>query len=195
MSNTRRDCFVRCLAHLWWDCACLAMLPAFAAEVAPAPYRIQPGDVLVIAVWKEPEMQGEYLVRPDGGVSMVLAGDVMAAGRSVGELQEVIKERLQSFVPNAAVTVTVKAINGNRIYVIGKVNRPGEFLLQRPMDVMQALALAGGPTTFAALDDIRILRRDGEQQSSIPFRYGDVERGRALEQNIVLHGGDTVVVP
>lgn len=184
---TRIVCWLVC----WFACA-----GAIAAEpAAVTPYRIQPGDVLVISVWKETDLQGEYLVRPDGGVSMPLAGDLPAAGNSVAELQTIIKERLRTYVPNAAVTVTVKAINGNRIYVIGKVNRPGEFLLQRPMDVMQALALAGGPTTFADLDDIRILRRDGERQSSIGFKYSQIERGRALEQNVLLQGGDTVVVP
>jgi polysaccharide export outer membrane protein len=187
----RAAAWIACGFACWLLCA-----GAYAAgTTAAAPYRIQPGDVLVISVWKEPDLQGEYLVRPDGGVSMPLAGDVAAAGNSVGDLQVLIKERLQTYVPNAAVTVTVKAINGNRIYVIGKVNRPGEFILQRPMDVMQALALAGGPTTFADVDDIRILRRDTDRQTSIGFKYSEVERGRRLEQNVLLQGGDTVVVP
>jgi polysaccharide export outer membrane protein len=91
--------------------------------------------------------------------------------------------------------VALKQIGGNRIYVIGKVNRPGEYVFTRPVDVMQALSLAGGTTPFAALNDIVILRRENSRQKSIRFRYTDVENGRDLEQNIELRSNDTVVVP
>jgi polysaccharide export outer membrane protein len=93
------------------------------------------------------------------------------------------------------VTVAVKTVGGNRVYVIGKVNRPGDFPLTGPIDVMQALSLAGGATPFADTNDIRILRRDGERETSIRFRYHDIARGRRLDQNILLQNGDTVVVP
>jgi polysaccharide biosynthesis/export protein len=98
-------------------------------------------------------------------------------------------------VPDAVVTVQVKAASGNRVFVIGKVNRPGDFALIRPIDVMQALSLAGGATPFADTNGIRVLHRDGSRQTAIRFRYSDVARGRHLEQNIVLQSGDTVVVP
>jgi polysaccharide export outer membrane protein len=81
------------------------------------------------------------------------------------------------------------------VYVLGKVNRPGEFAFARPIDVMQALALAGGATSYADVNDIHILRRDADRTVAIPFRYGDVERGRNLQQNVQLQSGDTVVVP
>jgi polysaccharide export outer membrane protein len=93
------------------------------------------------------------------------------------------------------VTIGVKQIGGNRVYVIGKVNRPGEFPFSQPIDVMQALSLAGGTTSFATLDEIHILRRVQGKQIALRFKYGEVERGRALEQNILLKSGDTVVVP
>lgn len=158
-------------------------------------YRIQPGDVLIVSVWKEQDMLSEVLVRSDGGLSFPLAGELDAAGKTVEELREAIDQRLQKFIPNAVVTVAVKLIGGNRVYVIGKVNRPGEFSFNRPLDVMQALSLAGGTTSFAALNDIKILRRENGKQQSIAFRYADVESGRRLEQNIQLKSGDTVVVP
>jgi polysaccharide export outer membrane protein len=162
---------------------------------AAASYLLQPGDVLVVAVWKEPELSLELLVRPDGGISMPLAGDIDAAGRSTEQVRATIDERLRKFVPDPSVTVAVKAASGNQVFIIGKVNRPGEYPMNRPLDVMQVLSLAGGATPFASLNDIRVLRREGERQVSIPFHYGDVESGRHLEQNIVLRGGDTVVVP
>jgi polysaccharide biosynthesis/export protein len=158
-------------------------------------YLLQPGDVLVVAVWKEPELSLELLVRPDGGFSMPLAGEIDAAGRTTEQVRATIDERLHKFIPDPSVTVAVKAASGNQVFIIGKVNRPGQYPMNRPLDVMQVLSLAGGATPFASLNDIRVLRREGERQVSIPFHYGDVESGRHLEQNIVLRGGDTVVVP
>jgi polysaccharide export outer membrane protein len=164
------------------------------AAVAP-PYKLQPGDLVSIAVWKEPELTTDVLIRPDGGLSFPLAGDIAAAGTTVAQLASTIDQRLRDYIPKPVVTVALKQIGGNRIYVLGKVNRPGEFPFARPIDVMQALALAGGATTYAELNDIHILRRESDTQVAIPFRYGDVERGRGLPQNVLLQSGDTVVVP
>jgi len=162
---------------------------------APSEYRLRPGDLLTISVWKEPDLQGDILVRPDGGLSFALAGEVQAAGHTVEELTTLLQDKLRKYIPDAVVTVIVKAAVGNRIYVIGKVNRPGDFPLTGPIDVMQALTLAGGATPFAHTNGIRILRRDGDRQVTLRFRYGDVEHGKRLDQNIVLQNGDTVVVP
>src|SRR5580700_3043842 len=146
--------------------------------VDPAHYRLQPGDVLLISVWKEKDLEGEVLVRPDGGMSFPLAGDLDAAGRTVEEVRGVLAQRLKPFIPDPVVTVSVKSIGGNHVYVIGRVQRPGEFTFSRPVDVMQALSLAGGATPFAALNDIVILRRQNGAERVLPFRYGDVERGK-----------------
>ncbi len=169
---------------------------AASADAAARPgYLIQPGDVLQVAVWKETDLTAEVLVRPDGGISFPLAGELPAAGHTVADLTAMLEQRIRKLEPDAVVTVVVKTASGNRVYVIGKVNRPGEFPLIGQIDVMQALSLAGGATPFADTNGIRILRRDGKRQSSIVFRYNDVERGRKLEQNILLQSGDTVVVP
>lgn len=181
--------WLRLAAWLWLAIACAG------ARVDAAGYLIQPGDVLAVSVWKEPDLQSEVLVRPDGGMSFPLVGDVKAAGLNLDELRQIIDQRLRKYIPDPVVTVALKQIGGNRIYVVGKVNRPGEFSFTKPIDVMQALSLAGGATSFASLDDIQILRRDGEDQSSLRFRYSAVEKGRELKQNIVLRSGDTVVVP
>ena len=171
----------------------LSSLSVRAAETTP--YLIQPGDILVVSVWKETDLQSEVLVRPDGGLSLPLAGEFDAAGHSIEDLRAAIAQKLDKYVPNAVVTVSLKQLGGNRIYVIGKVNRPGEYLFVKAIDVMQALSLAGGATSFAALNDIQILRRDNGKQQAIAFRYAEVENGRKLDQNIVLRSGDTVVVP
>jgi polysaccharide export outer membrane protein len=158
-------------------------------------YVLQPGDELQIAVWKETDLKQDVVIRPDGGISFPLAGDLSAAGLSVAELTVALEKRVRRYEPDAVVTVMVKAAVGNRVYVIGKVNKPGDFALNRPIDVMQALSLAGGATPFANTNHIRVLRREGNHIRAIAFRYGDVQRGRRLDQNILLKSGDTVVVP
>ena len=179
--------------------AMLLLVTALAPQGARAadlePYLLQPGDVLQISVWKEQNLQTEALVRPDGGLTFPLSGEHQAAGLSIDALRLAIEERLRKFIPDPVVTVSLRVLGGNRIYVVGKVNRPGEYPFSRPLDIMQSLGLAGGATPFAALNDIRILRRENGKQVAIPFKYEEVERGRNLDQNILLKSGDTVVVP
>jgi polysaccharide export outer membrane protein len=182
------------LAGAWLAVAALAATPND-LSTDHEPYRVQPGDLLTVSVWKEESLQGEVLVRPDGGLSFPLVGDVAASGKSIQDLTREFTERLEHYIPKPVVTIQVKTIGGNRVYVVGKVTKPGEFAFSRPVDVMQALAMAGGTTEFAALNDIVILRRDNGQLKAIRFRYGDVERGRDLSQDVLLHSGDTVVVP
>jgi polysaccharide export outer membrane protein len=160
-----------------------------------APYKINAGDRLEISVWKEPDLQRTVLVRPDGAFSFPLAGEVRAEGRTVSDIATEVTGRLESFIPGLVVTVTVAEIGGNKIFVIGQVNRPGEFVVNPRVDVMQALSIAGGTTPFAALNDIKILRRSGGVQTVFRFRYGDVEKGQNLDQNVMLEVGDVVVVP
>jgi polysaccharide export outer membrane protein len=173
---------------------CAVTLAADSSAV-PDGYKLQPGDLLQVVVWKETDLQSEVLIRPDGGISFALAGDMQAAGRTTDELRQELETRVRKLVPGAVVTVSVKAANGNRVFVIGKVNKPGDFALNRPIDVMQAISLAGGITPFASADRIRVLHRDGAKQNSIRFRYSEVAKGHNLSQNILLQSGDTVIVP
>ena len=168
--------------------------PAPVAAASVAPYQLQPGDLLDISVWKEQELTREVLVRPDGGLSFPLAGELDTTGMTVDTLRMTLTTRLQRYLPNPVVTVAVKAVGG-RVYVLGKVNRAGEFPYSNPLDVMQAISLAGGTTPFAALNDIVILRRQNGREQALPFHYSEVARGRDLAQNIRLQSGDTVVVP
>jgi polysaccharide export outer membrane protein len=182
--------------------ASAAPLSAATPPAAPAntgapteAYTVKPGDVLAIAVWKEPDLQGPVLVRPDGSFSFPLAGQVDARGKTVAELQQTVTERLKKFISDPVVTVSISEVKGNKVYVLGQVNKPGEFIVNPRVDVMQALSMAGGTTAFAALGDIVILRRTEAGQQSLPFHYADVARGRNLQQNIMLQAGDVVVVP
>ena len=170
-------------------------LAAIAEPPAGGAYTVQPGDILAVSVWKEKDLQGDLLVRPDGGLSFPLAGDIQAIGHTVDEVRQLLEKGLKRYIPDPAVSVALKQIGGNFIYVIGKVNRPGQFPFSKPLDVMQALSLAGGMTPYAAVNEIRILQRDANGVKATPFHYSDVEKGRDLGQNIVLKSGDTVVVP
>ena len=187
----------------------LAALPAAAADgrekgqggpVAQEPpisedYRIGPEDVLEISVWKEEGLKKEVLVTPDGRISFPLAGDMQAAGKTARQLQQEIAQRLEKFMSDPVVSVSVLKIVGNKIYVIGRVNKPGEFVAGRYVDVLQGLSMAGGLTPFAAENDIKVLRRENGKDLVFPFRYSDVKKGENLEQNIILKGGDVLVVP
>jgi polysaccharide biosynthesis/export protein len=175
---------------------------ANAASVSTAPvndepggYLVQAGDVLTVTVWKETDLTGDVLVRPDFGMSFPLVGDLDARGKTVDQLRVEITERLKRYIPNPVVTVAAKAVAGNHIYVVGKVQKPGEYPMVRDVDVMQALSLAGGATPFAAVNDIIVLRRLSAGQIVLHFQYNDVARGQDLRENVVLQPGDTVVVP
>jgi polysaccharide biosynthesis/export protein len=168
----------------------------FAAESsATATYLVQPGDVLTVSVWREPSLQGPVLVRPDGGFSFPLAGEIDARQKSIADLQKLLAERLKKYISDPVVSVSVQEVKGNKIYVIGQVNKPGEFIMNPSLNVMQALSVAGGATAFAQTGGIIVLRRTGQGQISIPFRYADVSRGKDLQSNVDLQTGDIVVVP
>ena len=158
-------------------------------------YSFQPGDVLFISVWREESLQREVLVRPDGGFNFPLAGDIKAGGFTTRQLEQEISKKLEKYIPEPVVTVSLVQNLGNRIYVVGKVNKPGEYVINRRIDVMQALAMAGGMTPFADKDDIKIIRRQNGRQKTFAFDYSQVEDGQLLTQNITLMPGDTVVVP
>lgn len=192
-------------------CAGLAALsfvaaPAVAQRAAPAgaaqhafrdtPYTVMPGDTLSVSVWKEPDLSGPVLVRPDDTFSIPLVGQIDARDKTVTQLQQIVAQRLHKYISDPVVTVSVQDVKGNKIYVLGQVAKPGDFVVNPRVDVMQALSMAGGTTPFASLGNIVILRRleDGRQEA-IPFHYKEVANGRDLQQNITLQAGDVVVVP
>ena len=165
------------------------------AQSRDAAYRVRPGDKLFISVWKEEGLAQTAIVRPDGGFTFPLAGELNATGKTVAALAEEIRARLVRLIPEAVVTVDVAELRGARVYIIGQVQKPGEFTTLSTIDVLQALSMAGGVTAFASPGDIRILRRDAQGQKAISFDYDAIIRGRDLEQNITLEDGDVVIVP
>jgi polysaccharide export outer membrane protein len=173
--------------------AAMLAVPAASAQEAQ-PYTLNAGDALSVSVWREDELRRDLVVLPDGTISFPLAGSVSVAGLRTDEVEQLLAQRLAKYIPDAVVSVSVTGASGYRVYVIGAVNNPGEFQVPRRITVMQALSLAGGLNAFAGEDSIRVLRHEGGKTTAIPFEYSEVKRGRALETDIELKSGDTVVV-
>jgi len=159
-------------------------------------YRIGPGDVLNIEVWKDPALTRLVTVLPDGMISFPLVGELMAGDRTVAELKKEIESKITRYVPDSPLTVEVRQINSLHVYVLGRVNAPGRFVLTSNVTVLQALAIAGGPNAFANRSQIRILRQEGGKTIRSPaFDYDDVTAGKHLETNVLLQRGDVIYVP
>lgn len=175
---------------------CILWLSNQAISLAGDVYRLNPGDKLEITVWEEEKLKQEVVVLPDGTISFPLVGHVTAAGKTTEDLVKLLRERLNQFIPDSEINVRLLAAEGNVIYVTGEVAHPGAFVMKGPTDVMQALSMAGGLTSFAKKNSIIILRREADGRTqSFPFEYGDVEDGENIETNILLQSGDTIVAP
>jgi polysaccharide export outer membrane protein len=158
-------------------------------------YLIGPGDVLDISVWRDEALTRSCVVRPDGIISFPLIGELPAGGKTASRLKEDMEKKLERFLPSVTLSVEVKQINSMIIYVIGKVNTPGRFVMNSNVDVLQALATAGGLNVFAKRDRIKIFRQGKKETTIYPFQYDEVVDGRHLDQNIRLKRGDVVVIP
>jgi polysaccharide biosynthesis/export protein len=170
-----------------------------APKITPATtdpdYIIGPEDVIDINVWKEPDMTRIVPVRPDGKISLPLINDVQAAGSTPQQLATTVTDKLRKFLTEPQVTVIVTQINSQRVFVVGEVIRAGAFPLIPGMTVLQALASAGGFTTFADMKKIHVMRLVNGKHVEMPFNYREVLKGDNPDQNIKLEPGDTVVVP
>ena len=180
----------------------MAPLSAAAAEkkaaAIPSPeaaYIIGPGDVLTISVWKDESLTRNVPVRPDGKISFPLIGEITAGGKSVSQLKKEIEKKISPYVPQPTLSVGVQAINSLLVYIIGRVNNPGRFVLNTNINVLQGLAMAGGCNSFAKRNNIKIFRKHQGRTRILEFRYDDVTGGKHLEENIILQRGDVIVVP
>ena len=178
---------------------CAASRPQYdfdAERKATTGYSVGPGDVLQVNAWKNEALSQRVIVRPDGFITLPLVGDVQVGGRTVDKISAEIAARATKFYTEAPViSVEVAELHSYRIYVLGEVSRPGEFAPKAQVTVLQALALAGGFTRFAAPDRIVILRRDQNGERRIPFVYTQVVEEGDLRENLPLQTNDTLVIP
>ncbi|HET8541358.1 MAG TPA: polysaccharide biosynthesis/export family protein [Anaeromyxobacter sp.] len=157
-------------------------------------YRIGREDVLEVVVWHEPELTRVVPVRPDGKISLPLAGEVEAAGKTPAELQQGLAKILSPFIRDAAVAVLVREINGPRVFVLGEVTRPGGFPLRGPVSVVQAIALAGGRTEFGGDDVVWLRQKPDGTADRVELSFDDLVKGEAAGA-LWLRGGDVLYVP
>lgn len=181
-------------------------------------YKIQTGDQISVSVLEDPNLNQTVLVRPDGRITLPIAGSVRAEGLSPSRLEQVLQARFaRGFEITPTVTVSLRYIAGGggeveepeltTIYFLGQVQQPGPLVLEEPVSILKALALVGGPARFAKLDSIQIRRKvdpvdpdsetgedDGPEEILI-FNYELIEDGEIAQENIMLEDGDVVVVP
>jgi polysaccharide export outer membrane protein len=188
-------------AVLWVGLLSAGAQSSAPAKGAPAPlpqaspsYVIGADDTLYVSVWKEPDLTNTLPVRADGMISMPLLNDVQAAGLTPMQLAASITEKLKKFVSEPHVTVVVTAMTSQRLYCMGEVLHPGAMNLLPDMTVLQALATAGF-TQFANTKGIYVLRSQNGEQKKIPVNYRKLVKGQAMDQNLTLKPGDTIVVP
>ena len=167
---------------------------AVAADNAGS-YQLHQGDTVMISVWRQDALQKQVVVLPDGSITLPLVGRIEVAGLSTPEIERRITVKLKEYIPEPVVTVVIVGIDGNRAYVMGKVNKPGPLLISGPLTVLQAISIAGGFDKFADEGGIKVIRTKLEGQEIFPVRYKDIISGKDMSTNIQLKVGDTIVVP
>jgi polysaccharide export outer membrane protein len=166
-------------------------VPLASAPVDTRTFIIGAEDVLTIRVWREPELSGQFMVRPDGRISLPLVNEVQAAGQTPEQLTGAIIQGLSKYMNHPQVTVAVAQVNSRKYYIQGEVTRPGAYPLVVPTTVLEALVNAGGFREFANTKKIIILRKGKER---LQFNYKEVTKGKRTEQNILLQPGDQIIV-
>lgn len=179
---------------------CLALFAVLAwgglfGPASAADYTLHAGDQIQVSVWGEDTLDRELVVLPDGSITFPLAGRIEVAGLTSTEVEGRIAEGLSDAIPDPAVTIIIKAVSGNRVYVLGKVNKPGAYVLEAAMTTSQILSLAGGFDRFADTGSIRILRNQDGTQTSIEFNYGRLFSGKGRQEDIPLQAGDVILAP
>jgi polysaccharide export outer membrane protein len=158
-------------------------------------YLIGPGDVLSIDIWKEPELSKQVTVRLDGNISMPLVGDLQAAGFSCSELRDQLTEKYKGYVEVAEVSVTLVQSLSAKIYILGHINKPGEYPLQKNMTILQAISLAGGLGQWADTSRIRLIRKINGVEKTFEVNFDAIVSGDDLSLNVTLKPDDTIFVP
>jgi polysaccharide export outer membrane protein len=169
--------------------------PAGALPASEGEYLIGPGDVLEILVWKEPDLSRTVRVRLDGKISLPLMDDVQAADSTLLHVKKRITEALRGYLDAPSVYVMLEESRSKKIYIVGKVNEPGEYVIEKDTSLLQAIAMAGGFAEWANKGDIVVMRRGPQGQFRIKVDYGRAVSGKDIDQNILLQPDDIIVVP
>ncbi|MFH1215957.1 MAG: polysaccharide biosynthesis/export family protein [Pseudomonadota bacterium] len=183
-------CFVLCAF-----CLAAQSLWAQSATGDEKNYFIGVGDVLEVQVWQEPDLSRTVKVRLDGKISLPLTGDVQAAGKAIEELDSFLEKKIAALVTEPSVSVMLVENRSRRYYVVGQVGQPGEFPIEYPLTLLQAIARSGGFQEWAKREEIKVARRTGSKEELLRFDYDAFVKGKDLGQNIFIAPGDTIIVP
>lgn len=175
----------------WLRAGETVVAPAAPVAVNPKSYKVGAEDVLAVRVWREPELSGPKVVRPDGKISMPMIGEVQALGLTPEQIQADIGQKLGRFIKEPQVSVELQEVRSKKYFLLGAVDRPGEYRFALPITVLEALSNGGKFQDFARTNRIVVLRGDRKYS----FNYKDVSRGRKLDQNIAVEDGDKIIIP
>jgi len=191
--DMRNFMILRVILSITLATALLPISSVYGSDVEP--YQLKEGDMIDISVWDEDSLQKEVRILPDGSITFPLIGRLEVKGLSSTDIELQISNKLKEYIPDPEVTVMVTNTDGNRIYVLGKVNTPGPILMAGPMTVLQALSFSGGLDKFAAPEKIKIIRKSASGQKILPVNYRKLLEGVSLEENYSLQADDTILVP
>ena len=153
-----------------------------------------PDDVFEVRVYNEPTLSGVFRVSPDGTVDFPLVGSVSVAGKRQEEVASLLSTHLRNgFIKEPFVTVYIKEYNSKKVFVMGKVEKPGTFVYQDGMNIVQAITLAGGFSSTAVKNGTIVTRVQNGSEQRIPVPVDEISAGRA--KNFRLAPGDIVFVP
>jgi len=158
-------------------------------------YKISSGDVLEIITWKEPDFSKEVLVRGDGKITFPLLGDVEVSNKTPLQVRNEIAAKLNDYVVNPVVSVSVKNPQSQRVYILGEITKPSEYPLTKDLTVVQLIAMSGGFTEWASRKEIIVIRHEKGAQRVIPINYKAIVEDKDFTQNIPLKANDTIIVP
>ena len=158
-------------------------------------YLVEAGDLLGIVVWKNEELSANYIVRPDGKITIPLIGDIIASGKTTDNISLQIEFKLKEFIESPFVTVIVREAISNMVYVLGEVRNPGVYRIHGSLSVLQVIALAGGFTEFANREKMVLIRLKKGVQKKFNLSFKKIIRSPEGGGNIFLMRGDTLVVP
>lgn len=198
MNSTRISAFALAIFCLLGTRASYAQTPGAASSgpALPSDYVIGVEDRLGVVFWREQDksLTTDVVVRPDGKISLPMLNDIGAVGLTPEQLAVRVQEAASKYIRDAVATVIVREIHSRKVYVIGEVGRPGALDLAADMNVLQALAQAGGFLEHAKRGDVVVARMRNGREERFQFNYKDVVKGKRLEQNIRLLPGDTILV-
>ncbi|MBN2373251.1 polysaccharide export protein [bacterium] len=164
-------------------------------ETKSPEYILGPGDTIEITVYRHDELTKTILIGPSGKIIYPLLGEVTAAGLSISALTEKIKEGLSRYIIDPKAGVNVISVQSQTVTVLGEVNKPGFYPLDRPLTILDAISMAGGFTVKANQNNILLIRKGLEKPDLKTLNLKKAIKQGDITSNVALQNGDIICVP